>query len=87
VDGLSRLWRRVLVAWAVAVTLGGGLTLWLQDSGGPHEPNSRQVDKPGGETPTPLLSQDGQDTANDCPTPAASPYDGPQTIFVCLKSG
>ena len=84
---MSRLWRRVVVGWAVAVVVGGGLTLWLQDSGGPRGPYSWQLDKPGGETPTPLPSQDGQDAANDCPTPSASPYDDPQTIFVCLKDG
>ncbi|WP_019072191.1 hypothetical protein [Streptomyces hokutonensis] len=86
-DGLSRLWRRVLVAWAVAVAVGGGLTLWLQESGGPHEPYSWQLNKPDGETPTPSPSQDDQDAANDCPTPTASPYDDPHTIFVCLKDG
>ena len=78
---MSRLWGRALVAWAVAVAVGGGLTLWLQDSG--------DAQAPGG-TPTPLLRQDrqdGQDTASDCPTPTASPYDDPQTIFVCLKDG
>ncbi|MDV9171270.1 hypothetical protein R6V09_14215 [Streptomyces sp. W16] len=80
-DGLSRLWRRVVVGWAVAVVVGGGLTLWLQDPGEQHEP---------GATPTPVLRQDSQnsqDTASDCPTPTASPYDDPQTIFVCLKDG
>ncbi|WP_427920043.1 hypothetical protein [Streptomyces sp. cg40] len=89
-DGLSRLWRRVLVAWAVAVVGGGGLTWWLQDSGGPHEPYSWQLNNSDGETPTPSPSQDGQDgqdAANGCPTPTSSPYDDPHTIFICLKNG
>jgi hypothetical protein len=76
VDGLSRLWRRAVVAWAVAVVVGGGLTLWLQDPGETHDPGAK---------PAPLLSQDSQDTASDCPMPTASPDDGPLRIFVCLK--
>ncbi|MGH1555503.1 hypothetical protein ACRAWF_37880 [Streptomyces sp. L7] len=84
---MSRSWRRVLVAWAVAVAVGGGLTLWAAGLGGPHEPYSWQLNKPDGETPTPSPSQDDQDAANDCPTPTASTHDNPHTIVICLKSG
>ncbi|MEV6508930.1 hypothetical protein [Streptomyces sp. NPDC051642] len=75
---MSRLWRRALVAWAVAVAVGGGLTLWLQDSGRPHEPYSWQVDKPD-VTPTPPLRQDDD---SGCPTPT-----DPGAIVLCVKSG
>ncbi|MFG2778559.1 hypothetical protein ACGFY7_12040 [Streptomyces prunicolor] len=77
-DGLSPLWRRGVVAWAVAVVVGGGFTLWLQDPGAQHDPGAK---------PTPLLRQDSQDTASDCPKPTASQYDGPSVIVVCLKDG
>ena len=33
-----RLWRWVLVVWAVVVAVGAGLTWWLQDSGEPQQP-------------------------------------------------
>ncbi|MFG2377453.1 hypothetical protein ACGFY9_39080 [Streptomyces sp. NPDC048504] len=75
---MSRLWRRVLVAWAVAVVVGGGLTLWLQDPGEPHDP---------GATPTPLLRQDSQDTASACPRPTDSRYDDRRVIVVCVRGG
>ena len=75
---MSRLWRRILVAWAVAVVVGGGLTLWLRDPGQSHEP---------GGTPTPSLRQDGQDTASACPRPTDARYDAPRVIVVCVRGG
>ncbi|MET7487420.1 hypothetical protein [Streptomyces sp. NPDC005538] len=71
---MNRLWRRALVAWTVAVVVGGGLTLWLRDSGDAREP---------GVTPTPSLRQD----AAACPTPTDSRYDDPRRIVVCVKDG
>jgi hypothetical protein len=38
VSGRRRLWRRVLLVWAVLVVAAGGLTLWLQDSDEPSGP-------------------------------------------------
>lgn len=83
VGGVSRLWRRVLVGWAVAVAVGGGLTLWLQDSEAPHGPYTWQRDT-SGETPAPVLSQDAE---RGCPSPTASPYDDPRAIVLCLRGG
>jgi hypothetical protein len=54
---VSRLWRRVLVVWAVAVAVGAGLTLWLHDSVEPRGPYTWEQEQPG-EAPAPLLSQD-----------------------------
>ena len=50
--GLSRrrVWRRVVIAWAVAVVVGGGLTLWLQDSAAPPAP-ARWENAPPSERP------------------------------------
>jgi hypothetical protein len=75
VDGLSRLWRRALVGWAVAVAVGGGLTLWLQDSGTSHPP---------GETRTPLSRQDGESA---CPMPTDSRRDDHRVLVVCVRGG
>lgn len=72
---MSRLSRRVLVAWAVAVAVGGGLTLWLQDSGEPHGPAV---------TPTPLSRQDEE---SNCPRPTDSRSDDPRVLIVCVRGG
>ena len=72
---MSRLWRRALVVWAVAVAVGGGLTLWLQDSGTSHPP---------GGTRTPLSGQDGESA---CPLPTDSRHDDPRVIIVCVRRG
>lgn len=61
-----RLWRWAVVVWAVAVTVAGGATLWLQDSRPPGEDGktyrwrefeprpTHDSDCPGpGKTPTP----------------------------------
>ncbi|WP_405950494.1 hypothetical protein OG588_33430 [Streptomyces prunicolor] len=75
-DGLSRLWRRALVAWAVAVAVGGGLTLWLQDSGDARAPSGTQ-----------WQWQENKDTASACPRPTDSRYDDPRVIVVCVRGG
>ncbi|MER5752522.1 hypothetical protein [Streptomyces sp. NPDC002088] len=49
-----RLRRRVVVTWAVAVAVGGGVTLWLQDSAEPQGPYGRQEQDPS-QSPAPLL--------------------------------
>lgn len=73
---MSRLWRRALVAWAVAVAVGGGLTLWLRDSGDARAPSGTQRQR-----------QENQDTASACPRPTDSRYDGPRVIVVCVRDG
>ncbi|MDV7222674.1 hypothetical protein [Streptomyces prunicolor] len=75
-DGLSRLWRRVLVAWVVAVAVGGGLTLWLRDSGDARAPGGAHWQR-----------QENQDTASACPRPTDSRYDDPRVIVVCVRGG
>lgn len=61
-----RLWRWAVTVWAVAVVVGGGLTLWLQDSGEPPEPYG------GEETalPTPSLPEDIESL---CPSATVRP--------------
>lgn len=45
-----RVWRRVVIAWALAVAVAGGLTLWMQDSTQPQGPYVWEQTKPD-ETP------------------------------------
>ncbi|WDV54454.1 hypothetical protein PV963_30890 [Streptomyces coeruleorubidus] len=33
-----RVWRRVVIVWALVVAVAGGLTLWMQDSTEPQGP-------------------------------------------------
>ncbi|MGW3098566.1 hypothetical protein ACWDCC_34575 [Streptomyces sp. NPDC001102] len=56
--GLSRRrpWRWAVIAWAVAVAVGGLLTLWLRDSAAPPPP-TRWENAPHTELPAP----------SDCP--------------------
>jgi hypothetical protein len=62
----GRPWRWAVTVWAVAVVVGGGLTLWLQDSAEPPEPSGQ------GETanPAPLLRLDVESL---CPTLTSRP--------------
>ena len=63
-------WRWAVLVWAVAVAVGGGLTVWLQDSAEPPETYGRYGT--GDSDPAaPLLRQDVEDL---CPaTPGGSP--------------
>ncbi|MET7450958.1 hypothetical protein ABZT03_03485 [Streptomyces sp. NPDC005574] len=64
-----RAWRWALVVWAVTVAVGGGLTLWLQDSA---EPRPGWYSGP--ETPDPAASLLRREMdAGDCPRLGASP--------------
>ncbi|MCT9077622.1 hypothetical protein [Streptomyces fulvoviolaceus] len=69
--GRCRLWRWAVVVWVTVVVVGGGLTLWLQDSAQPS----------GGEEThrTPSLPE-GWETL--CPSPTAEP-DGGRVIHAC----
>ncbi|WRZ90662.1 hypothetical protein OHB54_17250 [Streptomyces sp. NBC_01007] len=72
-----RVWRRVLVVWAVAVAGGGILTLWLQASAQPPPPTGWYTsERDGGDGPAPLLSG----RASPVPCPAAR--DGKPTLCV-----
>ncbi|MCT9144093.1 hypothetical protein [Streptomyces violarus] len=42
-----RVWRWAVIVWVLAVAVGGGLTLWVQDSTEPQGPYVRQQTKPG----------------------------------------
>ncbi|WP_327719338.1 hypothetical protein OG381_31020 [Streptomyces sp. NBC_00490] len=70
----SRLWRRAVIAWAVAVVVGAGLTRWLQDSAEPPEPRVWEQS-----SPEPALP-DGWETA--CPAPSTEP-DGDSVLYAC----
>ncbi|MFJ4564257.1 hypothetical protein ACIP4U_11155 [Streptomyces caelestis] len=45
-----RVWRRGVIVWALAVVVGGGLTLWMRDSTEPRGPYVWEQTKPD-ETP------------------------------------
>jgi hypothetical protein len=60
-----RVWRRVVIAWALVVAVAGGLTLWMQDSTQPRGPYVWEQTNP---EETPDLppcptSEDGGDVA------------------------
>ncbi|MDG9716582.1 hypothetical protein [Streptomyces sp. DH24] len=40
------VWRRAVTVWAVAVAVGGGLTLWLQDTTAPQDRHGWQRSEP-----------------------------------------
>ncbi|MFD5519943.1 hypothetical protein [Streptomyces sp. NPDC127066] len=54
--GRRRVWRRILVVWAVAVIGGGVLTLRLQASAEPPPPTGWYTYEHGGQAPEPSLS-------------------------------
>ncbi|WP_256123043.1 hypothetical protein [Streptomyces sp. LUP47B] len=64
-SGRRRLWRRILLVWAVLVVAAGGLTLWLQDSDEPSGPYVWER-----ASPTPSLPE-GWETACSRSTPDA----------------
>ncbi|MEV1078830.1 hypothetical protein AB0I98_11345 [Streptomyces sp. NPDC050211] len=70
--GRRRLWRWAVTVWAVAVVVGGGLTLWLQDSAEPPEPYGWEET----EDPAPLLRSDVESL---CPSATFRPEED----FVC----
>ncbi|MDN0195688.1 hypothetical protein [Streptomyces sp. S.PNR 29] len=73
-----RVWRWAVAVWAVAVIVGGGFTLWLQDSVKPPGPYRWEQAEA---TSTPSLPE-GWET--QCPTPSAgADEDGPVAI-ACL---
>ena len=75
--GRRRLWRWALLVWAALVVVGGGLTLWLQDSAEPPGPYSWEESSPTPELP------DGWETM--CPTPSVDP-EGTRRLVVCAFS-
>lgn len=70
-----RWWRGVVIAWAVLVVVGGGLTWWLQDSTEPPGP----VGQEGESSPMPGLPE-GWETL--CPSPTPDP-DGGKQLWAC----
>jgi hypothetical protein len=73
-----RLWRRIVVGWVAAVAVGGGLTLWLQDSAQPPGPSSWERAEP---TATPSLPEDWEGA---CPTPTIDPDQDGVVAVSCL---
>ncbi|WP_298560719.1 hypothetical protein [Streptomyces luteogriseus] len=57
------VWRLVLVVWALAVAVAGGLTLWMQDATEPRGPYVWERTDPGKAQDLP-----------PCPTPKACAY-------------
>lgn len=69
--GRRRSWRWVVAVWAAVVVVGGGLTLWLQDSAESYggEETSRTPSLPEGwETlcPSPTVDSDGRRVIHAC---------------------
>ncbi|MFB6844485.1 hypothetical protein ACFCXS_06400 [Streptomyces sp. NPDC056373] len=57
-----RMWRRVMVGWALLVAVAGGLTLWMQDSPEPRGPYVWQrtdPDEPPDLPPCPTTGEGG----------------------------
>ncbi len=74
-----RVWRWAVTVWATAVVVGGGLTLWLQES---NEPRGPYVWQDANETPAP--GQDGFDGFGPCPPPGSSPPPAEgQSVYAC----
>ncbi|WP_282701903.1 hypothetical protein [Streptomyces sp. CC219B] len=75
--GGRRRWRWAVAVWAAVVILGGGLTLWLQDT------DEQPVPHGGAET----FEPPSVDPDSDCPGPGLTPSprsDG--TIVLCAYS-
>ncbi|MFD7279822.1 hypothetical protein ACFV80_22925 [Streptomyces sp. NPDC059862] len=71
-------WRWAVTVWAVTVVVGGGLTLWLQDSAEPPEPYGWEESSP---TPTPLSEKDGNTT---CPRLTPPPDEDGAYAYACV---
>ncbi|NGO14153.1 hypothetical protein G5C60_42815 [Streptomyces sp. HC44] len=78
-----RRWRWVAVVWAVAVVVGGGLTLWLQDSTEASAPSTREQQG----VPAPLLSVSEEELRSMCPEAYDDDRDGAMLCFVRKKGG
>lgn len=73
-----RWWRWAVIAWAVAVVVGGGLTWWLQDSEEPQKPVGRTEFGP-----RPSLPEDWKEQCG-LATPSPSEEDGEGTRVLCV---
>jgi len=71
-----RVWRWAAAVWAVAVVVGGGFTLWLQDSTQPRSPVGREQS-----SPTPSLPEGWE---SQCPRPTAEPDEDGPAAFLCF---
>ncbi|MFF4501892.1 hypothetical protein [Streptomyces sp. NPDC001401] len=67
-----RAWRWAVAVWAIAAAVGGGLTLWLQDSTEPRPPARWERADPSEEPAAPLLN------ATECP------HDDGATAVACV---
>lgn len=73
------MWRWAVGLWVVAVSAGGGLTLWLRDTADPKGPYSRQQSEPDVTPPGEAIPYD--EYADKCPR--AEP-DDPRTGVACV---
>ena len=81
-----RAWRRAVLVWVLAVAVGGGLTVWLQDAAKPPERPAWY--RTGDSDPAPLLRQDKEAAESMCPaTPGATPTpeETSRVIVVCVR--
>lgn len=73
-----RMWRWAVVVWVVAVAVGGGLTLWLQDAAEPTAPYSGEREEP---SPRPSLPEEW---GTLCPSP--TPDENGRSVVLCAIS-
>ena len=76
-----RVWRWAVAVWAVAVAVGGLLTLWLQDSTEPRPPARWENADP---SPSPSA---GRYESTECPIPTPTPTDEPFYFACAVKVG
>ena len=74
-----RVWRWAVLVWALTVTVGGGLTLWLQDSGEPQYGRQRED-----HDVTPSLPEGWR---SQCPSPSPTSEDGAAQILCFIRTG
>ncbi|MGW1800500.1 hypothetical protein ACWCQN_32285 [Streptomyces sp. NPDC001984] len=79
-----RMWHGLAVGWAVAVAVGGGLTLWLQDSTEPSGPYVWQ--DAGDDSPPPPQQQLGREGHGECPQPSRPPGEPPMLVLCAYST-
>ncbi|MBC9725346.1 hypothetical protein [Streptomyces sp. TRM68367] len=77
-----RVWRWAVAVWALLVVVGGGLTVWLQDSAEPHRYGWEPAETAG---PTPSLPEDWEGRCPP-PTPLPTPTGDGIVAYACVFS-
>ncbi|MGN9760532.1 hypothetical protein [Streptomyces sp. SD31] len=76
-ERLRRVWRWVVWVWMVLVAVGGGLTLFIQDSVGARAPYVGE-----GRSPMPTSMATAPTDGGDCPRPTPEP--GGTVAYACV---